>query len=67
MTVLVAWGVAGAGAGAGAWAVTGAGAVAGDELRKSFSKFYTFLILANTSSLGLGLGWLGHKIFNTGT
>ncbi|MHC5746755.1 MAG: serine/threonine protein kinase [Nostoc sp.] len=51
-----------------AWAGTlaVAGAVAGDELRKSFSKVNTFLILASTSSLGLGLGWLGHRIFNTG-
>lgn len=45
---------------AAAWAV----ASAGDELQKSFSKFHTFLILASTSSLGLGLGWLGHRIFN---
>ncbi|MHC0063795.1 serine/threonine protein kinase [Nostoc sp. UIC 10890] len=42
-------------------------AVAGEKLRKSFSKFHTFLILASTSSLGLGLGWLGHRIFNIGT
>ncbi|MEH2205348.1 MAG: serine/threonine-protein kinase [Nostoc sp.] len=48
---------------AGGWAV----AMAGDELRKSFSKVNTFLILASTSSLGLGLGWLGHRIFNTGS
>jgi hypothetical protein len=40
-------------------------AVAGDKLLESFSKFHTFLILASTSSLGLG--WLGHRIFNTGT
>ncbi|MBC1240733.1 serine/threonine-protein kinase [Nostoc sp. 2RC] len=41
--------------------------VAADKLRKSFSKVDTFLILASTSSLGLGLGWLGHRIFNTGS
>jgi succinate dehydrogenase hydrophobic anchor subunit len=40
---------------------------AGYELRKSFSKVHTFIILASTSSLGLGLGWLGHKIFNPGS
>jgi serine/threonine-protein kinase len=40
---------------------------AGQELKKSFSKVHTFLILASTSSLGLGLGWLGHRIFNTGS
>ncbi|MBE9000124.1 serine/threonine protein kinase [Nostoc sp. LEGE 12447] len=49
----------------GAWAL--ALAVAGDKLLESFSKVNTFLILASTSSLGLGLGWLGHRIFNTGT
>ncbi|MEH1834656.1 MAG: serine/threonine-protein kinase [Nostoc sp.] len=42
-------------------------AVAGVELQKSFTKVHTFLILASTSSLGLGLGWLGHRIFNTGS
>jgi serine/threonine protein kinase len=41
--------------------------LAGHELRKSFSKVDTFVILASTSSLGLGLGWLGHRIFNTGS
>ncbi|WP_244919372.1 hypothetical protein [Nostoc commune] len=77
--VAVAWAVAGAwasavavaGAWAVAWAVAVAGAwamaVAGDKLLESFSKFHTFLILASTSSLGLGLGWLGHRIFNIGT
>ncbi|MBP5971296.1 serine/threonine protein kinase [Brasilonema sp. CT11] len=61
--------VAGAVAGAVAVAVAVALglALAGDKLRESFSKFHTFLILASTSSLGLGLGWLGHKIFNTGS
>ncbi|MBH8571965.1 serine/threonine protein kinase [Nostocaceae cyanobacterium CENA369] len=62
-----AWAVAGAVAWAvgGTWAVawTVAGALAEDKLQKSFSKFHTFLILASTSSLGLGLGWLGHRIF----
>jgi serine/threonine-protein kinase len=46
-----------------AWIVVGIG----EELRKSFSKVNIFLILTSTSSLGLGLGWLGHRIFNTGT
>ncbi|WP_265274154.1 hypothetical protein [Nostoc sp. KVJ3] len=42
-----------------------ASAWAGDRLLKSFSKVHTFLILASTSSLGLGLGWLvGYRIFN---
>ena len=63
--------VAGAMAGtvAGAWAMAGAVAVAvtGDKLLESFSKFHIFLILASTSSLGLGLGWLGHRIFNPGS
>ncbi|WP_445637781.1 Serine/threonine protein kinase [Nostoc sp. DSM 114161] len=67
----VPWAVAVAGAGAWAVAVAVAGAVAwagaGDKLLESFSKFYTFLILASTSSLGLGLGWLTHRIFNTGS
>ncbi|MDZ8029592.1 serine/threonine-protein kinase [Nostoc sp. DedSLP04] len=48
-----------------AWAV--AMVLAGNELQKSFSKFHTFLILASTSSLGLGLGWLAHRIFGTGS
>jgi len=48
-------------------AVTVAVTVAGEELQESFSKFHTFLILAGTSSLGLGLGWLGHRIFPTGS
>ncbi|WP_414570553.1 serine/threonine protein kinase [Nostoc sp. CCY 9925] len=61
--------VAGAwvGALAVAWAMAVAGAwsvpAAGDELRKFFSKFHTFLILASTSSIGLGLGWLVYVIF----
>ncbi|OKH39938.1 serine/threonine protein kinase [Nostoc calcicola FACHB-389] len=75
VAVAGAWAVAWAGAGAvagavavavalaGAWAV----AEAGDKLQKSFGQFHTFLILASTSSLGLGLGWLGHRIFNTGS
>ncbi|MEH2071828.1 MAG: serine/threonine-protein kinase [Nostoc sp.] len=60
----VTWTVwAGAWAGAAVWAWAGAGAmaVAGDKLLKSFSKFYTFLILASISSLGLGLGWLVYR------
>ncbi|MFN6500021.1 MAG: serine/threonine protein kinase [Nostoc sp. DedQUE01] len=66
-TVVVSVVVAGAVAGAVAGVVAVAGAVTGDKLRKSFSKFHSFLILASTSSLGLGLGWLGHRIFNTGS
>ncbi|MFN6536866.1 MAG: serine/threonine protein kinase [Nostoc sp. EkiNYC01] len=65
VAVTVAW--AGAGAGAGASAMVVAVAWAGDKLQKSFGQFHTFLILASTSSLGLGLGWLGHRIFNTGS
>jgi serine/threonine-protein kinase len=38
-------------------------AVATDELQKSFSKFHTFLILASTSSLSLGLGRLVRWLF----
>ncbi|MDZ8110244.1 MAG: serine/threonine protein kinase, partial [Nostoc sp. DedQUE12a] len=55
--------------GAGFVAVAGAvaGAWAGYKLQKSFSKAHTFLILASTSNLGLGLGWLGHSIFNKGS
>ncbi|WP_335147429.1 serine/threonine protein kinase [Nostoc sp.] len=37
-----------------------------EALGESCSKFHTFLILASVSSLGLSLGWLGHRIFNTG-
>ncbi|MEH1866468.1 MAG: serine/threonine-protein kinase [Nostoc sp.] len=48
-------------------AVSVAVAVTGVELQKSFSKVHTFLILASTSNLGLGLGWLGYKIFNKGS
>ncbi|OUL30127.1 serine/threonine-protein kinase [Nostoc sp. 106C] len=36
--------------------------VVGDKLQ-GFNKVNTFLILASTSGLGLGLGWLGHRIF----
>ncbi|MEH2170160.1 MAG: serine/threonine-protein kinase [Nostoc sp.] len=61
MAQVLAWAVAIVVAMALAW--TGPG----DKLQKSFSKFHTFLILASTSSLGLLLGWLGHKIFNTGS
>jgi serine/threonine protein kinase len=38
-----------------------------DELNKSFSRVHAFLILASTSSLGFGLGWLGYRIFNPGS
>ncbi|MFM6183781.1 MAG: serine/threonine protein kinase [Dolichospermum sp.] len=33
-------------------------AIVGDKLEKSFSKFHTFLILAGTCNVGLGLGWI---------
>ncbi len=39
-----------------AWVVAANVALVGGKLRKSFSKIDTFLILAITSSLGLGLG-----------
>jgi hypothetical protein len=41
--------------------------MAREKLEKSFSEFHTFLILVVTSFFGLGLGWLGHRIFNTGS
>jgi serine/threonine protein kinase len=59
-TILV---VAVAGAVAGVWAW----ARAKEELQKSFSRVHTFLILASTSGLGLGLGWLGYRIFHPGS
>ncbi|BAY88354.1 serine/threonine protein kinase [Tolypothrix sp. LEGE 11397] len=73
VAVAVAVGVARAGA--GAWAVALAVAlavvvvvaVAVIKLLESFSRFHTILILASTSTLGLGLGWLEHRIFNIGT
>ncbi len=34
--------------------------IAGGKLRKSFRRFHTFLILAATSGLSLGLGWVIH-------
>ncbi|MBD2167300.1 serine/threonine protein kinase [Calothrix membranacea FACHB-236] len=50
------------------WAVTRAVTRAKDELElESFSEINILLILASTSSLGLALGWLGHRIFNAGT
>ncbi|MDZ8137518.1 MAG: serine/threonine-protein kinase [Nostoc sp. DedQUE04] len=66
-TVVVTLVVAGTVAGSVSMAVVVAAGMAGENLRKSFSKIHTFLILASISSLGLGLGWLGHKILNTGT
>jgi hypothetical protein len=42
-------------------------AVAGEKLQESFREGYTFLILASISSVGLGLGWLGHRIFHPGS
>lgn len=63
----VTWAVAVTWAMAVTWAVIWAVASAGEKLQKSFSKLHTFLILASTCSLGLSLGWLGHKIFNTDT
>ena len=44
--------------------MTAAGGWAGEELKKFFSKFHTFLILLGTSWLGLGLGWLLGSIFS---
>ncbi|MEH1824012.1 MAG: serine/threonine-protein kinase [Nostoc sp.] len=69
---VAAWGVAWSVGCAMAWAVAVFGVVAETDiaqkrLRKSFSKVNTLLILASTSSLGLGLGWLGHRIFNPGS
>lgn len=73
--VVVAWAVAWAAA--VAWAVAVAGAVmavavpalvakaiVGDKLEKSFNKFHTFLILAGTSNIGLGLGFIVYKLLN---
>ncbi|MGF1991316.1 MAG: serine/threonine protein kinase [Nostoc sp. ZfuVER08] len=54
--VFAAVAVIGAMSGAVGWAM--AGLLVGDKLLESFSRFHTFLILASTSSLGLGLGWL---------
>lgn len=72
-SVAVRWVVALAGGVAGALALVVflAVVVAGtltsimveDKLKKSFSKFHTFLILLGTSWLGLGLGWLLASIF----
>jgi tRNA A-37 threonylcarbamoyl transferase component Bud32 len=67
VAVASVWAVAVAVAGAGAGTGIAAAAKAGDKLQKSFSKVHTFLILASTSSLGLGLGWLGHRIFHPGS
>ncbi|ALB43264.1 serine/threonine protein kinase [Anabaena sp. WA102] len=36
--------------------------LAEEKLRKSFSKFHAFLILAGTSNIGLGLGWIVYKL-----
>jgi hypothetical protein len=38
--------------------VAWSGGVVGEELRKSFRKFHTFLILAGGLNIGLGLGWI---------
>ena len=38
-------------------------AIVGDKLEKSFSKFHAFLILAGTCNVGLGLGWIVHRLF----
>jgi serine/threonine-protein kinase len=53
------WALAGAFAGA----VSGAMSEAANELRKSFCKYHTFLILALTSLSGLGLGRLLSRVF----
>ena len=39
------------------------GALVGDKLLKSFSRFHMALILAGTSCLGLGIGWLAYWVF----
>jgi serine/threonine-protein kinase len=44
-----------------------ASALAVDKLLISFSRFHTFLILAGTSCLGLGLGWLTYWAFKAVT
>ena len=69
--VLVAYYVAGvtamaaaaAGAGAGVTAVAVVMLVVVNVLGNSFSKFHTFLISAGTSSIGLSLGWIVHRLF----
>lgn len=79
----VAMTLAGALAVAGAVAVADAGTVAvavgalaiwggavswvGYELQKSFNKFHTFLILAGTSNVGLGLGWIVYQLLTVWT
>ncbi len=57
--VVLPWALAGAFAGA----VSGAMSEAANELRKSFCKYHTFLILALTSLSGLGLGRLLSGVF----
>jgi len=37
-----------------------------EELLEYFSRFWTFLILAGTSVLGLGLGWLAGIVIRSG-
>ncbi|MFS0513475.1 serine/threonine protein kinase [Nostoc sp. UIC 10607] len=61
-----AWVVASTGVGAWAWAWAWVLASTERKLEQSFNNFHTFLILIGTSGLGLGLGFLGHRIFNTG-
>ena len=47
----------------GALAIWGRGVSwVGYELQKSFNKFHTFLILAGTSNVGLGLGWIVYQL-----
>lgn len=41
-----------------AFLAIGSGVSGAEKLRKSFSRFHTFLIFLGTSWLGLGLGWL---------
>jgi serine/threonine-protein kinase len=50
----VAWAVLVALGGAVGWAFY--------HLKESFSKFHTFLILAGTSNVGLGLGWIVNQL-----
>lgn len=70
--VAVAMAVAMGGAVANAVVTAVAGAVVGasrdlaearKRLLKSFSRFHTFLILAATFELGLGVGWLGWLVY----
>ncbi|MBS9393474.1 MAG: hypothetical protein HEQ31_10080 [Dolichospermum sp. OL03] len=60
---VTAMAAAGAGAGAGVTAVAVVMLVVVNVLGNSFSKFHTFLIVAGTSNIGLGLGWIVYRLF----